>query len=125
MNDTISDYHWINSKDSCNDGFIPLFFNGEHYRLETEGGTVFVTPYKLKLLYGTNCIRRPVEDKDITDFTDNDLLDMRFSPALLRFDNQTMLITASYLFPLKSMVLSGGFAVMKTAKVKRLRYKQD
>jgi hypothetical protein len=125
MTNTLSNYHWIKCREFSNDGFIPLLFNKGLYRLDTEGGSVFLTPYKLKLLYGTNCIHRPVEAKDILEYTDDDILDMRLSNALIRFDDKDILITACYLYPLRSMVLNGCFTVIKEPAVQRLRYKED
>ena len=57
-------YYWVKTEGYHNE-YLPFYFGVDGWRVEIVDKTVFISTYKLELLFGRGCIKREVDfDKD-------------------------------------------------------------
>ena len=103
----VNTYYWIQKKHT--DKIIPLLFNiDREWRVELNSETEFLSPGKLRLIYGKDCVLREVDfENDKVDSIPEEFYQIKLAPfALLK--EESIDISANIIFRNDFIVSMGG-----------------
>lgn len=96
-------YYWVKTKGYHRE-YSPLYFNGTSWKISINDKDLFISTYKLELLYGRSCVIRAI-DKSI-DMNDNPDRINAFIPCLSQSNCGNDMILSAH--PLLNMVFING-----------------
>jgi hypothetical protein len=99
-------YYWVKNS-GYHAEYIPLYFSGHSWKLSIRDKDIFISNYKLELLYGKNCILREINHS--TDLLKEDPEISCFFPALVESDSGSDIVF--FIHPILRMADHNGMLV--------------